>query len=305
MIIDTETHVFYFARSSRTNPRSSMIKHYTWHEHPGDLLVAEMDNAGVDKSFLISYDAEDTRWSAEAHGFSMEEFAGGKKYTLLYVRKYPDRFIWFSTVKSPHHYDSAAIVASDLDEGAVGVKIFPAYIQSRLTDPRLNQVFEVCARRGAQVLVSFETLRPPQSPSLLEYLEELGVILEQFPSVNFGLMHAGCVDPLVPAARSVFELARNFGNLYLSTAMPGAIWDDGIEYPFANYLRRIEILGREVGVQKLMWATDWPWLDHCYKYQGAIEAIRRHANFLTEEEKATFLGGAAEAFLKNWIQDVE
>ena len=281
-----------------------MVKHFTWHEHSGDLLVAEMDNAGVDRSFLISYDAEDTRWSAEAHGFSMEEFAGGKKYTLLYVRKYPDRFVWFSTVKSPRRYDSAAIVASDLEEGAAGVKIFPAYIQSRLTDRGLKQVFEVCARCGAQVLVSFETLLPPQSPSLPEYLEQLGTVLEEFPSVNFGLMHAGCVDPLVPAAQLVFELARGFDNLYLSTAMPGAIWDDGVEYPFANHLRRIEILAREVGVQKLMWATDWPWLDHRYKYEQAIEAIRRHANFLTEGEKATFLGGAAEAFLKNRIWEV-
>ena len=50
-----------------------------------------------------------------------------------------------------------------------------------------------------------------------------------------------------------------------------------------------------------MWATDWPWFDHCYRYEQAIEAIRRHANFLTEEEKATFLGGTAVAFLKNRI----
>jgi len=188
MIIDSETHVFYFARSSRTNTRSSMIQHYTWHEHSGDLLIAEMDNAGVDKSFPISYDAEDTRWSAEANGFSIEEFAGGKKYTRMYAQKYPDRFIWFTTVKSPHHHDTAAIVAGDLEDGAAGVKIFPAYIQSHLTDPGLMQVFDLCVRHEAKVLISFETLRPPYSPTLEEYLKELTAVVEGHPSVNFCLL---------------------------------------------------------------------------------------------------------------------
>ncbi|MBI3979247.1 MAG: amidohydrolase family protein [Chloroflexi bacterium] len=298
MIIDTETHVFYFARSSRTNPGSSRIKHYTWHEHDGDLLIAEMDNAGVDKAFLISYDAEDTTWSAEARGFSPEEFAGGKKHTLLWVRKYPDRFIWFNTVKTPHRYDSAALVANDLDEGAAGVKIFPAYIQSHLTDPGLMRVFEVCARRGAAALISFETLIPPKSLSLPEYLDELETVVAQFPEIRFALLHAGCVDPLLPEAGRVFDLTRRFDNLYLSTAMPGALWDDGVEYPYPNYQRRIETLKREVGMHKVMWATDWPWFDHYYRYEQAIQAVRRHATYLTEEEKASFLGGAAESFLR-------
>ena len=276
-----------------------MVKHYTWHEHSGDLLIAEMDNAGVDKSFLISYDAEDTRWSAEMHGFSMEEFAGGKKHTLLYVRKYPDRFLWFSTVKSPHHYDSAAIVVNDLAEGATGVKIFPAFINSHLDDVGLMRVYEACTSRGASVLISFEKLRPPQTPSLLEYLKELVPVLERFPSISFCLLHAGCADPLAPAARQVFELVNRFDNLYLSTATPGATWDDGVEYPYANYLRRIEILASVVGARKLMWATDWPWFDHYYRYEQAIEAVQRHTDFLTEEERSAFLGGTAAAFLKD------
>ena len=55
-IIDTETHILYWARNHYTTG-ISMTRHYTGHEHSADLLVAEMDNAGVQKSFLISYDA--------------------------------------------------------------------------------------------------------------------------------------------------------------------------------------------------------------------------------------------------------
>lgn len=50
MIVDTETHPFIFARPSNTNQNWSMVKHYTWHEHSPELLVAEMDQAGVQKA---------------------------------------------------------------------------------------------------------------------------------------------------------------------------------------------------------------------------------------------------------------
>ncbi|MBI4278255.1 MAG: amidohydrolase [Armatimonadetes bacterium] len=294
MIIDTEVHVLYFARWYDNNPEiTPLIKHYTWHEHDGDLLIAEMDNAGVNRGFLISYDAEDTRWSAEQKGYGMEDFLGGRKYTLRWVRKYPDRFIWFNTIKNPKLYDAAALATRDFDDGAAGMKLFPAYVSSALTDPGLLKVFEVIRDRGKTLLISFETLRPPKSYSLDEYLGQLAEVSARFPKMKVALLHAGCGDPLKPAGQAVMELVRRFPNLYLSTSMPGEVWDDGTEYPFPNYLRRMETLVKTVGANRVMWATDWPWFDWTYKYEQALNAIRRHAGFLSEREKALVLGETA------------
>src|SRR3990170_8282874 len=98
MIIDTETHVFHRLLPTETNPEVSLVHRYSWHAYTGDLLVAEMDRAGVDKTFLISYDAESVGYDLVQRGKSPEDFLGGRKYTLSYVRKYPDRFIWFNTL---------------------------------------------------------------------------------------------------------------------------------------------------------------------------------------------------------------
>ena len=58
MIIDTQVHVFkqlpYFGAINR--------------EYSGELLIALMDDAGVDKAILISYDFKDGRYDFELYG---------------------------------------------------------------------------------------------------------------------------------------------------------------------------------------------------------------------------------------------
>jgi predicted TIM-barrel fold metal-dependent hydrolase len=297
LIIDTESHIFWFARNHYTSGLS-MIRHFTWHEHSADLFVAEMDNAGVSKAFLISYDAEDTKWGAMQKGFELEDFAGGKKYTKLGWKKYPDRFYWFSTIKDPKNYPTSEIVKEDLDEGAKGIKIFPAFIHQPLNEPEIMKVFQLCDEKNAAVLISFEVLRPPHTLNLTEYLGQLEEVLDTFPQVNFCLLHNGCADPLTKAIEPICRLAKLKSNLYLSTAFPGEVWDDGTEYPFPNYLRRIKVLADNIGTERLMWATDWPWFEWAFKYEQGVNAILRHADFLNESQKEDFMGKAAIKFLK-------
>lgn len=297
MVVDTEAHILLFARR-KYEGYQHMIKHYTWREQPAELLLAEMDQAGVDRAFLISYDAEDVLWGSEQVGYAIEDFAGGRKYTLDAVRRYPERFWWFNTVKAPSRHDSAARAEADLNAGAVGVKIFPAYIQAALTDPGLMDVFEVVARHGAKVLISFEKLNPPKSIGHEEYMAQLDEVLAAHPSVPFALLHVGCVDPLAGKADLVFRLVKKHRNLFLSTAYPGEVWDDGTEYPFTRYLERIRLVVDAVGADRTMWGTDWPWFDDKFKYLQAVDAIRKHANFMTAEQKGEFLGGTADRFMR-------
>ena len=59
MVIDTEVHIVHRVYLREINPTRSLTEPYSWHSHDGDLLVAEMDRAGVDQAFLISYTAQD------------------------------------------------------------------------------------------------------------------------------------------------------------------------------------------------------------------------------------------------------
>ncbi len=129
------------ARNAQLNPGlSSRLKHYTWHEHDAALLVEHMDAVGVSKTFLISYDAEDTRWSSQQRGL-LEDFAGGRKYTLLGVREFPDRFWWFNTLKSPRVHPTLDLIDRDLADGADGFKLFPAFVAATLDDDSWRAVF--------------------------------------------------------------------------------------------------------------------------------------------------------------------
>src|SRR5262245_50214689 len=109
MIIDTETHVIYRVFPRETYPDEPLTFRMSWHEHSGSLLVAEMDRAGVDKTFMINYDADDIAWWFKFVGReqdSMDE-VGGLRYTLeSAIKKHPDRFLWFSTLKHAHRPDT-------------------------------------------------------------------------------------------------------------------------------------------------------------------------------------------------------
>lgn len=296
MIVDTETHPLLFGRYAPNNDNKLLIRHYTWCEHSPELLIAEMDQAKVDRAFLISYDAEDIAFPEQFKGYSLEDYAGGRKYTLRGLRKYPDRFWWFNTVKDPKRYDSAAKVAQDFADGASGIKLFPCYIECHLNHPGLLKVFETVAKHNGRALVSFQSWKDQPIP-YATYLEEAAEILERFPTVNIALMQAGCVDPLKPAIEPVLDLVRRFPNCYLSTGYCGEVWDDGTEYPFANWQGRIRTLVKGVGAERVMWGTDWPWFEHFFKYEQSVNAIRRHASYMSEAEKALYLGDAAARFM--------
>jgi predicted TIM-barrel fold metal-dependent hydrolase len=297
LVIDTETHVLLFARNSWVNPHSTRVKHFTWHEHDGDLLVAEMDAAGVDQTILISYDAEDIRFSEEHKGFEIGDFAGGRKYTLLQVHRHPERFHWVSTLKDAERVDVCAQIDRDLAEGAEGFKLFPAYVYADLTSPAWTRVFRYLRDQGTRLLISFETLLPPETYDLETYLGQLRHALDHAEGLPVALLHAGCEDPLAPGRKFVPEFLRDHPAVVLSMAMPGAVWDDGTEYPYPNLLNRVRILRDAVGADRLMWATDWPWFGDRFLYGQGVDCFRLHADFFTPAELHAFMGGTAERFL--------
>lgn len=300
MIIDTEVHVLYRARWYQNNPdRKTLTRHYTWHEHDADLLVAEMDQAGVDRAFLISYDSEDTSWSLGLEGYSEEDFIGGRKYTLRNARRHPGRFYWFNAIKRPGRHDAVALAEQDFDEGASGLKLFPAFIGVALDDPGLLEIYSLCCELERPVLISFEKLRPPRTLDLATYLRQMSAVLEMFPTLRVGLLHGGCSDPLdtaCPNLQAILDLVKNSQSVYLSTAKVGDLWEDGTEYPYRKYLRRVEALANAVGSDRVMWATDWPWYEWAFKYKQGVDCIRLHAN-LSSDDKEALLGRAAVELL--------
>jgi predicted TIM-barrel fold metal-dependent hydrolase len=315
MVIDTESHVIFRVFPRESNPTRPMTFRLSWHEHSGDLFVAEMDRAGVDKAFLINYDGDDIRWYLEilAENADQNDMIGGRKYTLESgVKKHPARFLWFSTLKDPRRPDTLDRMRRDITDGALGMKIFPAHLQLSLTDPMLVEVYRIVADAGRRIIFSFEDTRPPRTPSVEAYYRQLDQVLSDFPELKVQLNHAGAgdpreriSDPLNPEVTLIFEVVNRHPNVFLSTAWLGKVWDDESEYPFPRYLERLERLHGGVGVEKLFWATDWPWLEEYQTYQQAVNSIRRHAGFFNDRDKELFLGENAYQFVKDLLPEYE
>jgi predicted TIM-barrel fold metal-dependent hydrolase len=297
VVIDSETHVIFRAWPIETNPSRSRVEGFTWHEHSGDLLADEMKRAGVDRSILISYDGEDVEWFLRSIGTAPEDFITGKKYTKAALAAHPDRFYWFSTLKDPRVSANLDIVRQDFAEGARGLKIFPSFLVLAVDDPSLMTVYRLCIESDRRVILSFEDAHPPETHSIPEFFEQLDKVMRELPDLRVQLNHAGALDPLRPEAEVVFRTVPAHQNVWVSTAAMGLVWDDGTEYPFPNYLARLEKLKREVGAERLLWGTDWPHFSHYMLYPQAVESIRKHAHFFTDREKEQFLGGNAERFL--------
>jgi predicted TIM-barrel fold metal-dependent hydrolase len=75
------------------------------------------------------------------------------------------------------------------------------------------------------------------------------------------------------------------------------MWEDEHEYPFHNYLERIRLMRDGCGPDQIMFGTDWPWLVHYFMYPQLAEAVRRHADFFSDEERELFLHRNARRFL--------
>lgn len=292
MIVDTETHVIFRLWPLEANPNRSMTERYTWHEHGGDLLAAEMDRSGVDKTWMISYDAEDMLPYFRKYGFGPQDYQTGRGYTLEACRRHPEKFVWFNTLKDPRREDALDLVRQDFEDGSNGLKIFPPLMNLAIDDPAMMAVYRLCVEEDRAVMYGLESTRPPDTHTHQEYFEQLERVATEFPDLRIQVNHVGGPDPLEDLAsqRLLGELAMRSPNVLLSTAYLGMVWDDQTEYPYPTYLRRLELLSERFGVENFAWGTDWPWFEHFMLYPQAVDSIRRHASFWNEQEKAMFLG---------------
>jgi len=298
MIIDTETHVlerYLPVEVGQETARPSLVHHHTWHAHNGDLLAAEMERAGVDRAFLISYDGEDLAWELEHAGAAPEDFWGGKHYTRNAVRRHPERFFWFTTVKDPRTKDGASVLEEDFASGAVGVKFFPEFIHCAVDDRAMLPLYAMSVDRGAPIIISLECIYPPGvSEKRQAYFGQIDEVARRFPDLRIVLNHGGMVDIFQDESRPLVRLIGSRPNLSVSCALPGAY---RAEYPFEPLLRRIERLGKVLGPDRAMWATDWPYCEKNCKYFQAVTAFQNHSG-LSGDELSLFMGGNAARLME-------
>lgn len=166
--------------------------------------------------------------------------------------------------------------------GFDGIKV----CAGRLQNPDLTALLGVCkAAEGAGLFLSIDLAEGDvQTASLQE-------IAQACPDLRIAIGHFGMVNR--PGWLEQIKLAR-LPNVFIESG--GITWlFHGEYYPYPSAVRAIREAADAVGMDKLMWGSDYPRTMTVITYGMSLDFVQKSPE-LTETEKIAFLGGNAARF---------
>jgi hypothetical protein len=197
-------------------------------------------------------------------------------YLTEVQRTYPDRFFCMGMAWT---VDEAQAV---IDAGLKGIA-FPGH---RMKEPlqTLMPVFKLMEERG---LVLSMCLADDE-----RQIAEMGEVIDECPRLKVAIGHFGMAN--TPSFRSQVMLARRGANVMVESG--GITWLYHPEfYPYPTAIRRIREAADWVGMDRLMWGSDYPRTITAITYRMSYDFVEKSAE-LTDGEKRLFLGENARRF---------
>ena len=324
MIIDSHCHIF-----DRSVPGSEE-NFPLW---PGNRsgagapdLIQQMDEAGIDKAFIISYTPVDVmaHYPAEKRERMLVVFQHylSKDYFVRMWQQNPDRFVWFADSIDPRVPGYVERAAQDLDRGAGGLKLLPLFVDTEMGDPLWRPIFELLRERRKPCIIDLSwwyAHLPWFAPSVYQrfgsyqergsytfYVEGFRRLLADFPEVKIQLAHYGTprLQDTGDKSRAIhydrldepIELVRAHPNLSFDLGAYQHVIGEDEPHPYQSALKIVEILVGALGAERIHWGTDWPY-GLVQPYPNLIRAIRE-APFLNDAEVDSVLGLNAQRFLQ-------
>ncbi len=223
----------------------------------------------------------------------VQEFIDGLQndYLAEVKEKYPDRFFVFGMADylKDGFFEQAQ---SLLDQGFRGLAIPGHRLLGRsLTSAEMLRMFRLMESRGALLSI---TLADGD-----RQVEELEEVITQCPRLKIAIGHLGMANPPQTPCwendswRRQILLARH-ENVYIETG--GITWLYNAEfYPYPSAVRAICEAAALVGMDKLMWGSDYPRTITAITYRMSYDFLLK-SDALSEQEKRLLLGQNAQRF---------
>ncbi len=190
--------------------------------------------------------------------------------------KYPDRFLCCSLLdidKDP----------LEIPEGFRAVAIPGHRMKRNLTDPALMAFFKDMEAKG-QILSMCLDDNAAQIAQFKEVIQECPDL--KVAIGHFGMVTGKCFEQQVKLAEAP--------NVYVEAG--GITWLYNSEfYPYPSAVRSIRQAADWVGMDKLMWGSDYPRTICAITYKMSYDFVLK-SNELSQEEKEAFLGLNAKRF---------
>ena len=242
-----------------------------------EYFVAEMDAAGVDIGVVVQENMDGEQ----------------NDYCLEVLKKHHGRFFAHAL---PSYWDLNGIeveARSLFERGFRGLKLPAGHLvdQVELDDAHLLPIYRHMEEKGYVLAVDL-CEGDVQVPAMER-------VLDKFPALRMAIGHFGM--PNRGGWPGQLNLCKH-KNVYLETG--GIIWlyrDEG--YPFPAAIDAIQQAAAEVGIERLMWGSDWPRTMVDFTYRQSIQFLAQSERF-SEEEKTWLLGkSAATLYQLPWSED--
>lgn len=218
-----------------------------------------------------------------------QEYIDGMQNDYLFEvqRKYPNRFFCCGMVdaRQPNCFSQAERLIA---QGFRAIKI-PAHrlITKKgnilLTSNEMMKMFGSMEKNN--IILSIDLADGTQQ------LAEMKEIISEYPSLKISIGHFGMVTR--QDWQEQIKLARN-KNVMIESGGITWLFNDEF-YPFTGAVWAIKEAIGLVGIDKLMWGSDYPRTIVAITYRMSYDFIVK-SNLLSEEEKSLFLGKNAERF---------
>lgn len=281
-IVDGHLHVF--KRASDEYPREVHELFPADLEAPVEKYLEAMEGAGVSHAVLVPLSSDD-------------------RYVAECLTRFPGRFAAVGV-----HDPAAADPVQDLrrrrqESGLQGLRVHHLGAAD-VTDPEELELFPLLAALEAEGMVLWFYPSSEQLallPGVLERLPGLDVMLNHLGFCQQGYLVDEYGRPRIPTALppstlpQVVQMARfprvhvMFSGHYAFSQAP---------FPYEDLREVSSALYEAYGADRLMWASDYPWITSEPGYQAVLEVVDHHLPDLSSTERAAMLGGTARRLFR-------
>lgn len=208
-------------------------------------------------------------------------------YLLEVKQKYPDRFFvcGMCEFRKPGFLKEAEELES---KGFKAIKIPGHRLQTENGRVLLNSDEMMAMFRFMEKKSMILSIDMAEGTTQVGEMKE---VIQECPQLKIAIGHFGMVT--VPGWHEQIKLAEN-KNVYIESG--GITWLFNSEfYPFAGAVRAIKEAADMVGMEKLMWGSDYPRTITAITYKMSYDFVIK-SDMLSESEKRMFLGENAEKF---------
>ena len=213
-----------------------------------------------------------------------QEFIDGLQnaYLMQVQQQYPDRFFCFGMpeLRKPGFLDEAKDL---INKGFRGIKVPAARLPQHFLSDEMMQMFHLMEEHDT--ILGIELM---DGDAQVSQMEE---VISECPRLKIAIGHFGMVTR--PGWLSQIRLARH-ENVFVESGGITWLFNDEF-YPFPSAVRAIREAADEVGMDKLMWGSDYPRTITAITYRMSYDFVTKSQE-LTDDEKRLFLCDNAKQF---------